>query len=430
MTRINLADYNMIAVSAQSAQTDINTPQDLDTLLLLPKTALFALDKTIDSNKDKATGYEETTERYDKGARSSITFNFDQARIKDLGFLLTYHFGKDTPAAWGTGYKHVIAPDKTKFEAPVFPCFTAAQQIGNAISKKRYSDLFVDTLKTTWKKDSFLAVEGGIKGSGMEDVNVISEPEVIAGFYDDTTLTLAANGVQGATAAARLDSIHQVLVQVPVTLEWKPVVCTAASAATPSILTITAPGGVHTATNFKVLYVPTEPAWATFPAIVAAPPVLVGNMILNIGGKWDGTNIVGGDTIDKQFSQVVHSSQNGMILEPRPSNGANPLIANYACRGQRTQTLEIDKDMRDFILQQKFRSMDEFVVYLKATGPEFETGKNYFVEACFPKVGISKIPEKVNGKVIGETVTMEIMEDPTYGSVQYTVADLVAQYAG
>jgi hypothetical protein len=285
----------------------------------------------------------------------------------------------------------------------------------------------VDTLKVRFEKDKWLNAEGGCKGSGKEEDNITEE--TVNAAYNATSLALAANAVQGSTAAERLDSIHQVLVQVPATGEWKPVVCTAASGATPAILTIEAPGGVGTLTDYKILYVPTEPAWCTFPAEVSESPLLVSDMILNVGGKWDGSAIAGGTTLDKQFSSVEHSSQNGIVIEPRPATGFSGLYANYARRGERSQTLTIDKDMRDYIMQQKFRGLEEFVVYLKATGAEFETGKNFYVETVFPKVGINKVPVKVDGKVVGETAELVVMQHATYGSVRYTVANKVPNYA-
>jgi hypothetical protein len=118
-----------------------------------------------------------------------------------------------------------------------------------------------------------------------------------------------------------------------------------------------------------------------------------------------------------------------MVLEARPATGFSGLYANYARRGERSQTLTIDKDMQDYLLQQRFRNMEEFVVYLKATGAEFESGKNFYVEAVFPKVGINKIPVKVDGKIVGETVELTVMQHATYGSVRYTVANKVANYA-
>jgi hypothetical protein len=68
-------------------------------------------------------------------------------------------------------------------------------------------------------------------------------------------------------------------------------------------------------------------------------------------------------------------------------------------------------------------------VYLKATGPEFETGVSYQVELIFPRVAVLTTTTKVYQRRLGEEVGFAILEDDTYGSVVACVQNQVSSYA-
>ena len=85
--------------------------------------------------------------------------------------------------------------------------------------------------------------------------------------------------------------------------------------------------------------------------------------------------------------------------------------------------------MRDFILQQAIKDNEYFGVYVKATGAEFETGKNYYVETVFPRVNVLKAPISVNDKVVAEAGDLKVLQDATYGSVRVKIGNKVSGYA-
>ena len=172
---------------------------------------------------------------------------------------------------------------------------------------------------------------------------------------------------------------------------------------------------------------PTEAAWATFPARVTEPPLRVTDLVMKIGGKWDGTDFLGGRTIDAEIESIEHSFTNQLGIEYRP--GGTGAYANYALRKGRQQSLKLDRQMRDFILQQKIKDNEYFGVYMKATGAEFESGKNYFVEMIFPRCNVVKAPRSVNDKIVQEAGDLKVMEDDTYGSIKVIVGNKVATYA-
>jgi hypothetical protein len=81
------------------------------------------------------------------------------------------------------------------------------------------------------------------------------------------------------------------------------------------------------------------------------------------------------------------------------------------------------------MLQQRMIDNEYLGVKLVATGAEFETGKNYYVNIVFPRCNVLKAPLSVNGKVLAEAGDLVVLQDDTYGSVRVEVANKVATYA-
>lgn len=416
-----LANYDLWAVSANLKQTAIGTEQTLDTSLLVDREGIPVLDPRRETNADELTGKEEPDTVYDLGALSSYAMNFPKAQAQHFALAYSYGYGVSTPAAWDTGYKHTISP----LESLYLPCFTGAFRHGKTIFKRRLADLHVNQVTSTFAKDSWAKLAVDLKGTGKHTDNLYKE--TVEAAYNATSLTLAANAVEGSTAALRLDSVHQVRVQVPTTGEWVEVAVTAVSGATPAVLTIGAPGGAATLTDYEILYVPTEPAWCTFPARVIEPPLRVTDVVLKVGGLWNGTTLLGGRTYSDEIDSVEHVLNNDVLTEFRI--GGTGAYANYAIRQGRTQTLKLNREARDYILQQRMLDNEYFGVYLKATGAEFETGHNYYVEMVFPRCNVLKAPLSVNGKMLAEAGDLVVLEDDTYGSARVQVANMVAAYA-
>lgn len=421
MMRNYLADYDLLAVSALLKETALNTEQTLDTSLLVSKTDIVQLEPRREDNANELTGKEEPDTVYDLGAMVGGSLNFEKAQAQHFGFGYAYGLGSPSVAAWGTGYKNTIVPTSNMEN----PSFTLAMRLGKTILKRRFASIFVDSLVSTFTKDAWAKLVIGTKGTGKFTDNVTKE--TVNAAYNATSLTLAANAVQGGDAATRLDNVHSIRVKVPTSAEWKEVTFSVVSAATPAVITISAPGGVATLCDYEIIYVPTEAAWATFPARVTEPPLRVTDLVMKIGGKWDGSDFLGGRTIDAEIESIEHNFSNQMSVEFRV--GGTGAYANYALRQGRVQTLKLDRQMRDFILQQKIKDNEYFGVYMKATGAEFESGKNYYAELIFPRCNVIKAPIKVNNKILGEEGDLKVLEDDTYGSIRTQVANKVATYA-
>jgi hypothetical protein len=419
--RTYLADYNLIAVSANAKETAINTEQTLDTSLLVAKSDIIGLDPRTEDNKDELTGKEEADTIYDLGNFSSATLNFDKAQTQHFAFLLSYGLGVDTPSAYGTGYKHLITPQLLMD----MPSFTAGQRFGSTVLKRRFASLFVDQVTATFAKDSWAKVVGTLKGTGKFTDNIVTE--TITAAYNATTLTLAANGVQGADAPTRLDNVQSIRVLVPSTGEYAEVVYSAVSGVTPAVITMTAPGAVATSTTYEVTYIATEAAWCTFPARVTEPPLRVTDLVVTFGGKWNGTSFLGGHTIGQEIESIEYTLNNNMAVEARV--GGTGTYANYALRGGRVQAIKLNRQMRDAILQMRRASGEYFGVRAKATGSLFETGKNYYVDFVWPRCAVLKAAISVNNKILAEAGDLVVLQDDTYGSVRVECANKVAAYA-
>jgi hypothetical protein len=494
-----LADYDQIAVSANVAETALNTEQTLDTSMLVAKSTVIQLEPRREHNGDELTGKEEPDTVYDLGSLSNVTLEFPKAQAQHFAFAYAFGLGSSSPAAWGTGYKHTIMPVSDM----ILPSFTAGMQLGSTILKRRFASLHADSVKATFAKDSWAKVNMDAKGTGKNGNNIYSE--TVTAAYNADELTLAANAVEGATPSARLDNVHQVRVLVPNTGEYEDVTVTAVSDAGLAVLAITAPAtavaiaglskaascvvswaghgletddevtiagitqvdwtvlnatheitkiGIDsfsipvdtsaieavynpttdpgmiqeaTETTYEILYVPEEAAWCTFPSRETEPPLRVTDLIVVLGGKWNGTAILGGHAMSDEIESIEHTLNNQMMIESRP--GGTGSYANYAIRQGRMQTLAINRQARDYILQQRIADNEYFAVYMKATGAEFEAGKNYYVEMVFPRCAVLKAPISVNGKILAEAGDLIILEDDTYGSIQVQIGNKVAAYA-
>ncbi len=421
MARNYLGDYNQLAVAWQNAETALNTEQTLDTLLLVAKGDIASLDRRREANVEELTGKEEPDTVYDMGALSSMTLNFNMAQAQHFAGALAFALGVDTPAAWGDGYKHAI----TEAAGLILPSFTAAQRLGQTIFKRLFASMFIDQLTATFAKDSWAKLVLGCKGTGKYTDNMYKE--TVTAAYNAESLTLAANAVEGATAAARLDSVHHIRVKVPATGEWVDVVFSAVSDAEPAVITIAAPGGAATETQFEILYVPEESGWMTFPARVEEPPLRVTDLVLSIGGKWNGSAFLGGHTLSEEIESFEWVLNNNLAIEFRV--GGTGSYANYAQRRPRTQTIRLNRELRDFILEQRMKDNEYIGVYCKATGAEFETGKNYYIELVWPRCNVLTAAKSLNGRVLQEAGDLVVLKDDTYASVLATVANEVAAYA-
>ena len=423
MARNFLLDYNLLAVSANLRESAINTEQTLDTVMMVAEGDVIQLDARRESNANMLTGLEEPDTVFDLGRLVNYAVNFEKAQAQHFGWLLSYALGVSTPAAWGTGYQHAILPTTQM----LLPSFTSAQRMGNWIMKRRFASNFVNTVTATFAKDAWAKLVGEIKGTGKYVTNMYKE--TVTANWNATSLTLASNGVQGATAALRLDNVHSIRAKDPNTpFEWVEVTFSAVSAASPAVITMTAPGGTATSTTYEILYVPTESGWMSFPSRIDEPPLRVVDLAVKIGGTWNGSAFSGGRTLSDEINSIEYKLDNQMVVEYRV--GGTGAYANYGLRKGRVQTIKLNRQARDYLLQQKIIDNETLGIYMKATGAQFDTGpKNYYVELIFPKCAILSAPLSSGDKVIAEAGDIIVLQDATYGSILANVGNKLSGYA-
>jgi hypothetical protein len=421
-----LATHNLLAVSAHKQEVAMNTEQDLDTTLLVDLNTVLNYQAVKTANRDEATGKEEADRLYDFGGKVVGTLTFSRAQPQHFAFLLGYALGSvQTTAAGTSGYRHAILPQSGEVDAARSnPSFTAAMRFGRQVLKRRFASCFIDQVRMDYAKDGWAKISGTVKGSGKVVDN--SQVEEVSAAYNATSLSLRSNGVAGETEAERLSNVQAVQVLNPATQAWEEVAYQAVSATTPGTIIITPPGVSATVSNYRVYYVPGESGWMNLPTRIEEPPLKVSQLTVTVGGRWDGTSFNGGYPLTTELRGVTWILKNNLTVESTPGAGGN--YANRAFRTGREQSLKFDRDFRDFILAQNLRDNDTLGVYLKATGPEFETGFKYQVELVFPRVAVLGTTVKVNQRRLGEEVEFSVLEDDTYGSVVAYVQNQVSRY--
>lgn len=417
--------HNLIAVSANNKETSLNTEQTLDTSLLVDVGDILGLEPRRENNTEELTGKEEADTVYDLGDVASGKFTFNKAQPQHLAFLAAYGLGAVATAVSGTGYCHTITPiDGDLSTDRSVPTFTASQRLGKVVGKRLLASMAVDQFAITFAKDEFVKATGNLKGTGKHTDTIVEE--TITAKDDATSLNLAANGVAGSTDAERLDNIHQIRVELTAGV-WTEVEFSAVSSATPAAITITAPGSATADVNYKVLYAPVEPAWATFPSRVVESPLKVADLNVTLGGKWTGSAFEGGRALTSEIASIEWTMNNNLEVSFVP--GAGGAYASRVWRDGRAQVLKLEREMRDWILQNYQNTNEVFAVRLYAVGAEFATGETYKAEIIFPRVGVLSAPVTVSGKVVAEPGDLAVLQDDTYGSVITKITNQVATYA-
>ena len=558
-TRNFMATHNLIAVSAASRETAINTPQTLDVTLLCALTDTFNLVPRRDPNDDEATGYEEADLVYDLGKKGGATMTFPRAQPQHFAFILAYALGQCYSSVIGSADEHEITPIDGDLDADRSnPSFTGGQRYGKTVLKRRYASNFVNSFMATFTKDDWVKLSADIKGTGLVADNLTNE--TISANDNATSLTLAALAVEGVTAAARLSNVQRI--RGYYNSAWRDVAYSAVSAATPAVITITSVGGAGAAIDYEVDYIATEAGWMTFPARVTETPLRVAEMTLKLGGTYidhvtngtmeansnwttvgtatdgqsstqihggsyswkfaaaaanDGivsdvfTTVTGlhyhvslwvypdddtavtvtvlegdgvGDIFDQSFTVTqdtwnkivfsyietsggaaakitidsgataagdwyvddvkVCSFQGGRAMtseikeiewnftqdiEPEFVPGAGSAYASRALRDGRVQTIRLDREFREYILQHHMDDNDELGLYILCEGGTASSPHNYQVEIVHPAVSILDAPISVDGKRLAEAGDLIVLEDSTFGSVIARIKNLQTSYA-
>ena len=417
--------HNLLAVSANDMETAINTEQALDTSMLVSMTDVINLERKRESNANELTGLEEADAVYDLGALAALTMNFEKAQPQHFAFGLAYALGVIATAAAGAGYAHTITPIANDLDsARSNPSFTAGMRWGDTVLKRRFASMFVDSLTATFARDAWAKLALSCKGTGKVDDNIYEES--LSAPANAVSLTLAANAVQGDDAAARLQNVQRIRVELTPGV-WTEVAYSAVSAATPAVITISSAGGPVDTKTYKILYIPAEAAWCTFPARTTETPLRATDLTISLGGSVSSGVYSAGRGFACEVESIDYSLQNNLQLEMCLVGSGT--YADRAFRDGRVQTLKFNREFRDYIIQQHIDSNDTFAVKILAEGATFDAPHKYTVQLLFPKVAVINAPLSANGKRLAEAGDFIVLEDSAEGSVIATVKNLVATYA-
>lgn len=422
-----LATHNLLAVSANRREAAMNTEQELDTVFLADASTVLNYQALKVPNREELTGKEEPDRIHDLGGKVAGMLSFFRAQPQHLAFLLAYGLGEAVSAPVGaSGYRHSITPLSGEVdECRSNPSFTAAMRFGRQVLKKRFASCFIDQVRLELARDGWAKATGSVRGSGKVSHN--TQVEEVSAAWNATSLSLSANGVEGATAAERLSNVQAVKALNPTTQAWEDVSYQAVSEAAPAVISITPPGTGGQLTSYRVSYLPRESGWMVFPSRVEEPPLKVSQVEVFLGGRWDGAGFLGGHRLAAQVRRLTWTLRNHLTPESVP--GAGAAYANRAFRAGREQKLELDRDFRDFLMAQHLLDNDYLAFYLKASGPEFETGLKYQVELVFPRVAVIAAPVKTAQRRLAEDVELTVLEDDNFGSVIAYVQNKVSSYA-
>ena len=422
------ATHNQIAVSANQAETGINAFQNADTTMLWDQASIPALEHRREDNANEANGKEEADTIYHLGTTLNGSLNSDMAQVQHVAFLLAYGLGDCASVANGNGYTHTITPIDGEYALDQsLPGFSMVQRLGKTVAMRRFASCFVDQFTLSLATDEWAKASATIKGTGKYESGMVEE--VVSANGDAVSLSLAANGVAGATAAERLDNIHGVDVELAPNV-WTPVTVTDVDGANPATLTITNPGGSATPVNYRVLYAPTPQPWQTLPAAVEESALRVAQMTLIVGGHWDGSRVQGGRAITGDFRSLEYSVANSLELRFVPGQGlAADAYAGTCFRPKRRQTLRLNRELRDMLLQQRAEASDAICVHVALQGSEFAPGERYKAELVWPECKFLNSPINLDGEVLAEAGDLVVMAGDTYPSTIAKITNQAASYA-
>lgn len=294
---------------------------------------------------------------------------------------------------------------------------------GDMVLKRRYASMFVDSFTASFATDAWVKLTASLKGTGKVTNNIVTE--FVTAMDNAASLALAANGVQGSSAALRLDNVQSIKALFGGV--WVDVAYTAVSLASPAVIAIGSVGGVGASITYQVMYLPTAAAWETFPSRISETPLRVAQCTFNMGGAWTGTAFTGGHAMSSEVKSIDWTCNNGLAIDF--VLGAGDTYAGRCFRPQRTQTLKVNREFRDYIFQARMNDNDTFGVYLLAQGALYEAGHHYQVELIWPKCAILTAPLSVDGKKLAEAGDLVVLQDDTYGSVIARVKNLQTAYA-
>ncbi|HUT54617.1 MAG TPA: hypothetical protein VM658_14600 [bacterium] len=339
--------------------------------------------------------------------------SLSQKRAKPdlLAFVLAYFFGEcASNQVSGTAYRHEISPAA----GPYLPTFTAIQRRGAGVFTERLAGNYIEGF-TMALADGWVSLSADVVGTGAREVNY--ERETVAAPANAQSITLAANAVEGATAAARLANVYRVRAKDAGSDAWQTLSVASVSADTPAVIAFNqALGESGDDVDYQVDYIPAAPAWCALPAAVDESPLKLVEARVVVDGYYNGSSLTGGEELKAEVMGFTISGKNNLELRHFP--GATGPAA-LAARGARDLTVSLTESLRDTVLlrQADHPETEHVGVALVVRGAEIEpeSGAFFGAEIIFPCCGIVAAPVELQGKRLAIAGDLVVMDDGAYG---------------
>ena len=374
----------------------------------------LGLNRTIEDNHDQITGVEGATEIFYSGHTAAGKLSQKRVKPDFLAFVLAHFFGACTSTSAGaSAYRHTITP----LAELDHPSFTLLQRRGNSILKERFAGNHIEGF-TLELSESWASLSAEVKGWGKREVNYTRE--VIAAPANSTSITLAANAVEGASAAERKENVFRVRAKNVGSEVWTLPGVSAVSGATPAVISLgTAVGASSTPIAFQVDYLPKEPGWCVFPGPVDESPLKLTEAKVVVDAYFNGTGLVGGEVISADVVGFSIAGANNLVIKQAP-DGSGSLSAAQSLRGGRQVTIKLAEKLKSTIRQWQLDHADteRLAVALVLQGAEIDPGGARFgAELIFPCCGILAAPMAAHDKFLSQEGDLIVLDDGTYGGV-------------
>jgi len=395
------------ALGTPQAQAGVSMALDLGSGL--------AIERTIEDDRDQLRGAEFATKLYAAGETASGKLSEKRAKPDFITFVMAYFFGQVSSQEASDGvYQHTI----TILNSLYPPSFTLTQRKGDSILKERFAGNLIESFNLELG-DSWVGLSADVKGVGEREANYLRE--VVSAPENSAQITLGSNGVEGTSAAERIENVFRVRARATGSAIWTVRKAASVSGATPAVITLEqAVGTGNSNIDFYIDYIPREPAWCQFPAAIDESPLRLVDAQVIVDGYFNGSQVLGGEVISGDLLNFPIQGKNDLDLR-KLADGSNELHASDAILKGRDLSIKISERLRNTVRQwQADHPETEFLsLYLKLRGAEIIPGFGYHFGAdiIFPKCGILKAPVSTKGKIFSQEGDLLVMDDGNYGGI-------------
>lgn len=367
----------------------------------------------VEHDADTVHGSELPTRIYSPHREAAGSLSQKRAKPDFLAFALAYFFGECSSSLVGaSAYKHEI----TAAQNPCLPSFTAVQRRGAQVFKERLSGNYIEAF-TLDIGEGWVSLSAEVIGTGHREVNY--EHETVSAPANSLSITLAANGVQGADGEERLANVYRVRARDVGSQEWTVLQVVSVSGDVPAVIQFSQAVGSSTGNiDFHVDYLPVEPAWCTLPDPVDESPLRLVDARVVVDGYFDGSALKGGEELAGELTAFSVSGKNGLELSHFPG-ASGPAAA--ARRGKRELSIALTESLRDTVRQYQTDHPDteHLSLALVIKGAEIDPGGGvrFGADLIFPRCGILKAPVTVQGGRLAQAGDLVVMDDGVYGGI-------------